>query len=285
MEKRAGTAAAASRSAYEAKVGVEAVLRSGGKNPQLKGVVHEVLYRDSITMAPKNLMSGTKGVLSKSATAIRDDVLTMQGGSVVGRAQLKDTVSSIEKTVRQAADGKYARTSLMGTKETVKAYNEAVARMAKNGTTVTQKMTSTGISSADTSRIAAQTIGGTVKAAYVARAAVTSGGVGAAISGGVEAVVSGVKLAKGEISGRKFAGNVAKEAVGGGLSAAAGTTAATATATAAATVLAATSAPVWVPGALGVGAAVAVGCGVKSLWDHTCDTVVSRRKDGAAAEG
>ena len=285
MEKRAGTAAAASRSAYEAKVGVEAVLRSGGKNPQLKGVVHEVLYRDSITMAPKNLMSGTKGVLSKSATAIRDDVLTMQGGSVVGRAQLKDTVSSIEKTVRQAADGKYARTSLMGTKETVKAYNEAVARMAKNGTTVTQKMTSTGISSADTSRIAAQTIGGTVKAAYMARAAVTSGGVGAAISGGVEAVVSGVKLAKGEISGRKFAGNVAKEAVGGGLSAAAGTTAATATATAAATVLAATSAPVWVPGALGVGAAVAVGCGVKSLWDHTCDTVASRRKDGAAAEG
>ena len=284
-EKGAGAAAAVSRSIYEAKVGVEAVLRSGGKNPQLKGVVHEILYRDSITMAPKNLASGTKGALSKSVTAIRDDVLTMRGGSVVGRAQLKDTVSGIGKTVRQAVDGKYARTKLMGTKETVKAYNQAAARMAKNGTAVTQKMTSTGISSADTSRIAAQTIGGAVKAASVARAAVTSGGVGAAISGGIEAVVSGVKLAKGEISGRKFAGNVAKEAVGGGLSAAAGTTAATATATAAATVLAATSAPVWVPGALGVGAAVAVGCGVKSLWDHTCDTVASRRKDGAAAEG
>ena len=227
MEKRTGTAAAASRSAYEAKVGTEAVLRSGGKNPQLKGVVHEILYRDSITMDPKNLVSGTKGVLSKSATAIRDDVLTMRGGSVVGRAQLKDTVSGIEKTVRQAADGKYARTSLMGTKETVKAYNQAAARMAKNGTAVTQKMTSTGISSADTSRIAAQTIGGAVKAASVARAAVTSGGVGAAISGGIEAVVSGVKLAKGEISGGEFAGNVAKETVGGGLSAAAGTAAAT----------------------------------------------------------
>ena len=109
MEKRTGTAAAASRSAYEAKVGTEAVLRSGGKNPQLKGVVHEILYRDSITMDPKNLVSGTKGVLSKSATAIRDDVLTMRGGSVVGRAQLKDTVSGIGKTVRQAVDGKIGR--------------------------------------------------------------------------------------------------------------------------------------------------------------------------------
>ena len=35
MEKSAGTAAAAGRSAYEAKVGMEAVLRSGGNNPQL----------------------------------------------------------------------------------------------------------------------------------------------------------------------------------------------------------------------------------------------------------
>ena len=271
MEKRAGTAAAASRSAYEAKVGVEAVLRSGGKNPQLKGVVHEVLYRDSITMAPKNLMSGTKGVLSKSATAIRDDVLTMQGGSVVGRAQLKDTVSSIEKTVRQAADGKYARTSLMGTKETVKAYNEAVARMAKNGTTVTQKMTSTGISSADTSRIAAQTIGGAVKASSVAKAALSSSGAGAVISGGIEAVASGVKLAKGEIEGEEFVGNVAKETVGGGLSAAAGTAAATVVGAGAAAALSAVSAPLWVPGAVAVGAAVAVGSGIKALWDSLWD--------------
>ena len=79
---QAGAAAAAGRSAYEAKVGVEAVVRSGGKNPQLKGVVHEILYRDSLTMAPKNLASGAKGTLSKSVTAVRDDVLLKQGGSV-----------------------------------------------------------------------------------------------------------------------------------------------------------------------------------------------------------
>lgn len=265
--KQTGTAAAAGRSAYEAKVGAEAVLRSGGKNPQLKGVVHEIRYRDSITMAPKNLLSGTKGVLSKSATAVRDDVLTMRGGAVVGRAQLKDTLNSVEHTVRQASSGKYAGTNLMGTKETVRAYNTAVARMAERGTTVTQKMTSTGISSAETSRIAAQTVGGTVGAASVAQAALASSGTGAVLSGGVEAVISGVKLAKGEIDGEEFVGNVARETVGGGLSAAAGTAAATVVSAGAATVLASVSAPVWLPGAIAVGAAVAVGSGVKALWD------------------
>ena len=127
MDKRkmsqSGATTAAGRMAYEGKVGVEAVVRSGGKNPQLKGVVHEILYRDSITMAPDNLIHGTKGVLSKSANAIRDDVLTVQGGKVIGRAQLKDTVSSINKTVKQASSGKYAGTNLMGTKETAAAYN------------------------------------------------------------------------------------------------------------------------------------------------------------------
>ena len=131
MDKRkmsqSGATTAAGRMAYEGKVGVEAVVRSGGKNPQLKGVVHEILYRDSITMAPDNLIHGTKGALSKSATAIRDDVLTMQGGKVIGRAQLKDTVSSINKTVKQASSGKYAGTNLMGTKETAAAYNSIAA--------------------------------------------------------------------------------------------------------------------------------------------------------------
>lgn len=61
-------------------MGVEAVLRSGGKNPQLKGVVHEILYRDALTMKPGNLANGARGTLSKSVTAVRDDVLLKQGG-------------------------------------------------------------------------------------------------------------------------------------------------------------------------------------------------------------
>ena len=158
MDKRkmpqSGATMAAGRMAYEGRVGVEAVARSGGKNPQLKGVVHEILYRDSITMAPDNLIHGTKGALSKSATAIRDDVLTMQGGKVIGRAQLKDTVSSINKTVKQASSGKYAGTNLMGTKETAAAYNSCVDKLVAAGKQAPQKMTSTGISSSDTARIA-----------------------------------------------------------------------------------------------------------------------------------
>ena len=152
LKNETGAAMAASRSAYEAKVGVEAVLRSGGKNPQLKGVVHEILYRDALTMKPGNLANGARGTLSKSVTAVRDDVLLKQGGAVVGRAQLKDAVHTADRVARQAAHGKYAGTKLMGTKETVMAYEKAVHSMAKRGTAVTQKMTSTGISSRDASR-------------------------------------------------------------------------------------------------------------------------------------
>lgn len=96
LKNETGAAMAASRSAYEAKVGVEAVLRSGGKNPQLKGVVHEILYRDALTMKPGNLANGARGTLSKSVTAVRDDVLLKQGGAVVGRAQLKDAVHTAD---------------------------------------------------------------------------------------------------------------------------------------------------------------------------------------------
>ena len=78
-------------------------------------------------------------------------------------------------------------------------------------------------------------------------------------------------LADGEIDGGEFVGNVAKETVGGGLSAAGGSVAATAAATGAATLLATTAAPVWVPAAVGIGAAVAVGSAIKGLWDCIFD--------------
>lgn len=273
MEEHQGTAVAAGRQVYETKVGVEAVIRSGGKNPQLKGVVHEVLYRDRITANPANLITNTKGTLSKSVTAVRDDVLTMRGGKVVGRAQLKDTISSsgLRKTIKQASSGKYSGTKLMGTKETARAYNAAAEKLAQSGAKAPQAMKSTGISSADTSRIAGQTIGGQLTASALGKVAATSGGAGAVLSGGIEVIASGVKLAHGEIEGGKFVANVAKETAGGGLSAAAGSVAATAAATCTASLLAATSAPLWIPGAVGIGAAVVVGSGIKSLWDALWD--------------
>ena len=265
-KKNYGAGVAAGRKAYEAKAGIEAYGRAGN-NPQLKGVVHEVLYKDAQTINPNNLVNGVKGTLSKSTTAVRDDVLLMQGGKVVGRSQLKDTANSISKTVKQVSDGKYAGTNLMGTKETVQVYEKAVEKLADKGVTISQKMTSTGISSADTSRIAAETIGGKMAASSIAKVAQSSGVAGGAISGGLEVISAGMDLLKGDIDGGEFVGRVAKETVGGGISAAGGSAAATVVSAGAASVLAATAAPVWVPAALGLGVAVVAGSFIKDSWD------------------
>ena len=95
-KKQAGTITAAGRGIAEGRVGVEAVTRVG-RNPQVKGVVHEVLYRDLQNASAKNVVNGTKAVLTESTTAIRDDILMKQGASIVGRAQLKDTPKPLPK--------------------------------------------------------------------------------------------------------------------------------------------------------------------------------------------
>ena len=149
----AGTMTAAARSAYEGKVGLEAVARAG-HNPNLKGIVHEVLVRDAHNVNPANILSGKAASLTKSATAVRDDVIVQQAGKVVSRMQLKDTANSVKDTIKQVASGKYAGTNLVGTKETVEAFDKAAKAAG-----VTQKMTSSGFSSSDTARIAKQTLG------------------------------------------------------------------------------------------------------------------------------
>lgn len=268
MEERKnnGTNVAVAKKAYEAKVGMEAFER-GGHNPQLKGIVHEVLYKDVETLNPSNLFNGSKGVLSESTTAIRDDVLLMNGGKVVGRSQLKDTTQSISKTIKQVSDGKYKGTNLMGTIETVQAYEKGVEKLASKGTIISQKMTSTGISSADTSRIAAETIGGKLTAQSMTKLAKSSGFAGGMISGGFEVLSAGMELIDGSIDGGEFVGRVAKETVGGGFSAAGGCAAASVVSTGVASALAATAAPVWIPAAVGIGAAVCVGSVIKDFWD------------------
>ena len=264
----AGTMTAAARSAYEGKVGLEAMERAG-RNPNLKGIVHEVLVKDAHNVNPANIPSGKAASLTKSATAVRDDVIVQQAGKVISRMQLKDIAGSISKTVKQAASGKYAGTQLVGTKETVEAFDKAAKAAG-----VTQKMTSSGVSSTDTARIATQTIGnsaGKITASSISKVARSSGAMGAAISGGIEVLSSGVKLLDGEINGEEFTANVVRETAGGGLAAAAGSTAATVASAGAATVLASVSAPVWIPAAIGVGAALAVGSVVKGIWDSIFD--------------
>lgn len=272
MEERKnhGTETAAVRKLFESKAGLEAVERAGN-NPNLKGIVHECLYKNTQNLKPENVLNGTKAVLSKSPTAIRDDVLFMKGGHVVGRAQLKDTVNSVSKTVKQAANGKYAGTNLLGTAETAEAFKKATENMAKKGTTVTQKMGSTGISSTDTSRIATEFLGGKVTSESLKKVAGSSGVTGGVISGGLEAISAGKELMDGDIDGGEFLGRVTKETVGGGLSAAGGSVAATAASAGVATALAATTAPAWIPAAVGLGAAVAVGTVIKGAFDFLFD--------------
>lgn len=265
-KKNTGTIYATIKETYEGKVGIEAFSRAGN-NQNLKGIVHEILYKDSQNINPSNILNGTKATLSKSSTAIRDDILLMNSGKVVGRAQLKDTANSINHTIKQVSSGKYQGTALMGTKETVSAYNSGVSKAASKGIQITQKMNSTGISSSDTARIASKTIGGNLTNQALTSVAKNSGTFGAAISGGLEVLSSGKDLFDGYIDGGEFVANVAKETAGGGISAAASSVAATAVATTAATVLASTTAPVWAPAAIGIGAAVAVGSAVKSAWD------------------
>ncbi len=266
-KNKAGTVTAAARHAYEGKVGLEAMSRAG-RDPQLKGIVHEVLVKDAYNANPANLLSGKVAHLTKSTNAVRDDIIVKQGGKIVERMQLKDTISKsgLTKTIHQAASGKYAGTKLVGTKETAEAF--------KTASKATQKMSSSGVSSADTSRIATQTLGnsaGKLSASAVSRAAASSGAVGAAISGGIEVLCSGYKWANGEIDGEEFVGNVAKEAVGGGLAAGAGTAAASVVSATAATAAAAVSAPAWIPVAAGIGTAIAVGSVAKYIWDSIFD--------------
>lgn len=272
-KKQTGTITAAGRGVAEGRVGVEAVTRVG-RNPQLKGVVHEVLYRDIQNASAKNVVNGTKAVLTKSTTAVRDDILMKQGASIVGRAQLKDTPKAIAKTVSQVRSGHYAGTNLMGTTETVAAYNKAVANAAKNGVKITQQMTDTGISSLDTGRIATQTIGqaaGKLSGAALTKMAASTGMAGGLLSGGIEAVGSGIKLANGEIDGEEFAGNVARETVTGAASAAVASTAFSVVSAGAATALATTTAPLWLPAAAGVAVSMAVGGIAKNLLDGLFD--------------
>ena len=274
MKKNLGTDVATVREVAEAKVGIEAFERAG-RCKNLKGVVHETIVKDVDNILPKNILSGNKTTFTRSTTAIRDDLITQNAlKGTVKRMQLKDTPASISKTINQVKNGQYSGTNLMGTKETVTAYNEAVKNAAKNGTKITQKMSSTGVSSSDTARIATKTIGnsaGELSANMIGEVAASSGVVGAVISGGIEVISSGIKLAHYEIDGEDFAKNVARETIGGGISAAGGSTVATVVAAGAATALSATTAPIWVPAAVGIGAAVAVGSVIKNIWDFFWD--------------
>jgi len=262
-----------SRNGYEMKAGLEALSRAG-KNKNLHGHVHEIMFKDGYNANPINILNGKSCHLTKSPTAQMKDVVMMKGNKVCGHAQLKDTAGSIGKTVKQVNSGHYAKTRVYGTTETA----TKVAGKTK------QVVHDSGISSATTKRIADKALGKMPSAGAVGAAAKAGGIAGAAVSAGIEAVSS----IGGVITGDKdvvdaacditYAG--AKGGAAGYAGAAAGSVAAGATGAAiaasgigaglAAGGIAAT-AVAFAPAVVGFGAACAVGSLVCDLFDSIFD--------------
>lgn len=207
-----GTATVFAKNLYENNVGTRALERAG-KNKNLKGHVFEQLTVDKINRNPSNILKGKKAVLTKSPTAVRDDILIKQGGKIVKRMQLKDTPRGIKDTVNRVANKQYARTNLVGTKETVKAYTNEVAKRGAEGTKITQKMTTNGISSAQTEVIAAKALGGSVvkQSRTIAGQATKTGAKSAAFSTTVGTITNAKKVAQKEITVKEAVSNVAKD--------------------------------------------------------------------------
>lgn len=257
---------------YEAATGLRALKRAG-QNPQLKGVVHEVIFCDKYNA--QNVLSGNRAALTSSPVARVKDVVMTNGRRVVGHAQLKDVVSSngIRKTAAQINSGKYGKTAVYGTKETAK-------RLAGKAT---QKVHSSGISSNTTSRIANKALGKMPTLSGLGAAAKSGGVAGAVVGAGIEAVSSTIDVingkksvgnavidvggaaVKGGVTGAASAaaGSAAAGLVGSAVSAAIGTSAGAAIAGTGIGALAVTAAPV----AIGFAVACGVGSAISSIVD------------------
>lgn len=253
MTKYSNTSVAA-KTTYEGTVISRAMARAGN-NPHLKGHIHEVLAKDARNIG--NFFNGQSTELTKSTTAKVVDLVTTKGGKVVERLQLKDTLSSssVNKLVRQVANGKYRTTQLVGTDETTKLVNSALQKAG-----LEKRMVSSGISSNTTTSLAQRagaTGSGTISGA-VSQAAKSGGALGATVGAGIE-VVSGVAdLINGKRDAAEVVGSVAKAGAKGYATGAAASAAATAGGAAVASGLTAISAGAGLSAIATVAAPVAI---------------------------
>lgn len=206
---------------YEAKVGLEALSRAGSC-PQLKGHVHEVMFKDAFNADPMNILQGKTAHLTQSNTAQVKDIIIKQGNKIAGHMQLKDTISSsgVKKTIDQINSGHYSKTAIYGTEETV----------AKIGNRVGQNVKSSGISSQTTSRIADKALGKFPGGEALGMAAKSGGVSGAVLGAGIEAVCSAKDVFDGNKTVGEAAGDIAVAGIKGGVIGAASTMASTAAA-------------------------------------------------------
>lgn len=249
---------------YEGSVDARVVERAGNlASSQSKGIAHEIMYADKLNVTRPEL-GVTK--LSTKTNAVRDDLVSVKDGVVKYRAQLKDTVSSsgVNKTVTQGMNGKYQGTNFMGTKETTELYNAAT----KN--TAAQKMSSTGISSKDTSRITESFSGKMPSLDNIAHNSSRAGSFGAVASVAVGAVEDIVNSESGDEMLAHAAANGVRGFASGYVGSAAATVATSATAAGIASVPALAAAPlvaVAAPVAAGIVAATIAGMVVMDATD------------------
>ena len=213
----------AARNGYEAKV-INESLQRAGRNPQLKGIIHEVLIKDSINANPANIVNGVKATLTKSTNAKTVDIVVKQGSKIVQRIQAKDTVANVSKTVNQIKNGQYNSAQILASKET---FAKLTEKAAKEGIKKTIK--SSGISSNTTQALAVKAgVTGMNGVSQACKAAAKgSAGTGALVGTGF-AVFQGIKdLYNEDKDVGEVILDVGKEAAGGALSAAGASAAAT----------------------------------------------------------
>ncbi len=213
-----------SKTAYEGSVIARAIDRAGN-NHHLKGHIHEILVKDVKNFA--NVFKGQTTHLTKSVTANTVDLITMKGGKVVERLQLKDTISQsgVHKLVRQVGAGKYRTTQLIGTDETTELVNAALKKAG-----LKKRMASSAVSSNTTTSLAqrAGASGSGSLGSAVGQAAKSGGTVGAAVGVGVEVLKGVADLIDGKREAGEVAGAVVKACAKGYAIGAAASAAATA---------------------------------------------------------
>lgn len=240
---------------YEASVGMRALNRAG-QNPQMKGIVQEIMYCDKYNTNMGNILNGHHMDLTKSTTAHMKDVIAKNSaGKVVSHAQLKDTISNagVRKTVQQIKSGHYSKTRVIGTEETAAKVNKVLEKYG-----VKQRVESSGISSKTTSRIADKTLGKMPTISTLSSAAKAGGVTGAAVGAGMEAISSIGDWLEGDKSAGEAAADVAVAGVKGGVTGA-------------------------VSGVIGSAAAGATGSAIAAATATTVGSAVAGTAVGAAA--
>jgi hypothetical protein len=225
-KSNAGHGAVVTKTTYEGTVIARAVERAG-RNPHLKGHIHEILVKDARNARNLFSLNGASTELTKSTTAGTVDLVTTKGGKVIERLQVKDVTSQagIDKLVKQCADGKYRSAQLVGSEESAQVFNMAAEKAG-----ISKRMTSTGVSSKSTESLAqrAGATGSGSLGSAMGQAAKAGGAAGAIIGGGVAAVQGCIDLIDGRADAVEVAGTVAKATAKGGASGAAAGAAATA---------------------------------------------------------